>query len=417
VSAGARSSARVVVVGAGPSGLRVATDLASLLDDPVLVLEREAVAGGVPRHCDHLGYGMRDLGRLTTGPRYARIMVARAEAAGARIRTSTMVTGWAGERGLEVTSPAGREVIRPDVIILATGARERPRAARLIPGVRCQGIYTTGELQNEVHIKHRPVGTRAVVVGAEPVSWSAVLTLRHAGCRTAALVTAYERPESYAVLNAIGRGLAGVPVATGSRVVRILGGQRVSGVEIERVATGQRTVVACDTVVTTGDWIPNNELARAAGLLLDPVSRAPVVDSALRTDRDGVFAIGNLVHPVESADAAALDGSAVVAHVLDYLGRGSTHGSGYLELAVAAPLRWVSPARIDVGIGPPRDRLLMWTDRFHAAPVVTASQGGRVLARRRVPWPAAPGRMFRAPSSILDGIEPSGGVVTLAIEG
>lgn len=86
----------------------------------------EEVAGGVPRHCDHLGYGMRDLGRLTTGPRYARIMVARAEAAGARIRTSTMVTGWAGERGLEVTSPAGREVIRPDVI-MATGAHERDR--------------------------------------------------------------------------------------------------------------------------------------------------------------------------------------------------------------------------------------------------------------------------------------------------
>lgn len=249
--------------------------------------------------------------------------------------------------------------------------------------MRCQGIYTTGELQNEVHVEHRPgSGTRAVVVGAEPVSWSAVLTLRHAGCRTAALVTAYERPESYAVLNAIGRGLAGVPVATGSRVVRILGGQRVSGVEIERVATGQRTVVACDTVVTTGDWIPNNELARAAGLLLDPVSRAPVVDSALRTDRDGVFAIGNLVHPVEVRGCRGA--------------RTDPRSSRTCWTTWAVVQGRVPRARGGraAAVGQPgadrcRDqaaaRLLMWTDRFHAAPVVTASQGGRVLARGRGP--------------------------------
>ena len=67
--------------------------------------------------------------------------------------------------------------------MLATGARERPRPARLIPGDRRAGVYTTGQLQNLVHLQHGEVGTRAVVVGAELVSWSAVLTLRQAGCR------------------------------------------------------------------------------------------------------------------------------------------------------------------------------------------------------------------------------------------
>ncbi len=52
-------------------------------------------------------------------------------------------------------------------LVLATGARERPRAARMVPGDRPQGVLTTGQLQNLVHLKHRSVGSHAVVVGAE----------------------------------------------------------------------------------------------------------------------------------------------------------------------------------------------------------------------------------------------------------
>jgi hypothetical protein len=46
------------------------------------LLDREAVAGGAPRHTDHLGFGLRDLHRLTSGPRYARRLLAAAQRAG-----------------------------------------------------------------------------------------------------------------------------------------------------------------------------------------------------------------------------------------------------------------------------------------------------------------------------------------------
>ena len=69
-----------------------------------------------------------------------------------------MVTGWAGPRTVEVTSPDGRQRITARAIILATGARERPRPARLIPGDRPAGVYTTGQLQNLVHLHHRTPG-------------------------------------------------------------------------------------------------------------------------------------------------------------------------------------------------------------------------------------------------------------------
>ncbi|HEY1134248.1 MAG TPA: FAD-dependent oxidoreductase, partial [Nocardioides sp.] len=57
--------ADVVVVGGGPSGLTAATALAERLGPTatVLVLDREREAGGIPRHSDHTGYGMRDLRR------------------------------------------------------------------------------------------------------------------------------------------------------------------------------------------------------------------------------------------------------------------------------------------------------------------------------------------------------------------
>jgi len=245
-----------------------------------------------------------------TGPAYARKLVEKATAACVDIRTNAMVTGWSDERALDVTSPQGRQRVDSRAIILATGARERPRPARMIPGDRPSGgIYTTGHLQNLVHIQPRKVGERAVVVDAELVSWSAVLTLKHAGCHTALMTTAYPSPESYAVFNAAGKSpLMGVDVATRTRVSRIIGKPALLAIEIENLDTGDRRIIECDTLVLTGDWIPDHELARAAGLAMDPKTQGPLVDTASRTSRPGVFAIGNLLHPVDTADIAALDG-------------------------------------------------------------------------------------------------------------
>ncbi len=278
----------VAIIGGGPAGLTAAAELARDSSLNVVVLERESEAGGIPRHSDHPGYGIRDMKTFIGGPAYARRLVREAAAAGAAIRTATMVTGWAGDRSLELTSPDGRERLDARAVILATGARERARPARMIPGDRPGGIYTTGQLQNTVHLQHRSVGKRAVIVGAELVSYSAVLTLKHAGCETALMTSEYPSPESYAMFNIAGRTpLMNVEVATTTRVTRIIGKGVVVGVEVENTRTGQRRIVACDTVVFTGDWIPDHELARSAGLDMDPNSLGPVVDTALRTSREG----------------------------------------------------------------------------------------------------------------------------------
>ncbi|MEU5403368.1 FAD-dependent oxidoreductase [Streptomyces sp. NPDC005963] len=407
----------VLVIGGGPAGLSAAAALAPQVAGEVLVLDREKEAGGIPRHSDHTGYGLRDLHRVMTGPAYARRLTETARRAGAVIRTGAMVTHWASELAVDVTSPQGRFRVEPRAVVLATGARERPRTARRIPGDRPAGVYTTGQLQNAVHLHHRDVGKRAVIVGGELVSWSAALTLREAGCSVAAMVSQYAHTESYGAFNLGGRVVLGVPVVNRSRVVRVIGKPRVEGVEIEDIDTGRRRTLACDTVVFTGDWIPDNELVRTGGLDLDPHTLGPVVDTALRTSRPGVFAAGNMLHPVDTADIAALDGRHVADQVARWLATDFfPHDSPAVPLLAEKPLRWVSPSLLRPGDpAPPRARLLLWTDEFVRVPRVTVRQGGEVLSERRLAWPAAPGRVFRVPWSVLRGISPHRGPVTLAV--
>ena len=290
---------RVVIVGAGPAGMSAAIELRRLGVRHVTLYEREQRAGGIPRHTNHLGFGIRDLHRVMSGPRYARALAERATQIGVEMRLGTSIFSI--------------DDIDADAVILATGARERPRAARLVPGDRPVGILTTGSLQ-QLAMAHQHVGTRAVIVGAEHVSFSAILTLAHIGCRSVAMVTPLPRHQSYTVLKLAAASRHRVPILTGVDIAEIVGRKRVEQVVL---TDGRR--IDCDVVVFTGCWVPDHELARRSGLAMNAAIKGPAVDATFRTSRDGVFAIGNLVHEVAAADRCALDGKAVAAQVVGSL--------------------------------------------------------------------------------------------------
>ena len=138
----------------------------------------------------------------------ARRLTELALRAGAELRTETMITGWSPGGPLELTSARGREQLAPAAVLLATGCRGQPRSARLVPGSRPAGVMTTGTLQQLVYLrratgeKRPPVGSRALVVGAEHVSFSALLTLAHGGARAVAMVTEMGRHQSLAAFRA-----------------------------------------------------------------------------------------------------------------------------------------------------------------------------------------------------------------------
>ena len=107
------------------SGLTAAVEMRRLGVDRVTVLEREQVAGGMPRHTDHMGYGIRDLHRVMRGPAYAAQLAAAATAAGAEVRCGATVIDASGS-GVELADGTRLDA---DAVVVATGVRERPRAA------------------------------------------------------------------------------------------------------------------------------------------------------------------------------------------------------------------------------------------------------------------------------------------------
>src|ERR1700741_4416015 len=102
-----------VVIGGGPTGLAAAIQLRSLGGGPVEGIEREREAGGIPRHSDHTGFGVRDLRTVLSGPRYAERYRELAAEAGVELLAETMVTGWNGGRRIELTGPEGRREVEP----------------------------------------------------------------------------------------------------------------------------------------------------------------------------------------------------------------------------------------------------------------------------------------------------------------
>ncbi|MFE7353181.1 FAD-dependent oxidoreductase [Streptomyces sp. NPDC057543] len=408
----------VLVIGGGPAGLGAGAELAASGAGRIEILEREQVAGGIPRHCFHGGFGdratgggpIRAIGGGRTGPAYARECVAAAERAGATLRTGVTVTGWAGPLTVDTTAPTGLERIKARAVVLATGARERPRSARLVPGARPPGVYTTGELQQAVHLHRQRVGTRAVVIGNEPVSRAAADTLRVAGLDVVAMVT--DQPPSR--LTAPTRSRARTPLLTHATVTALTGRDRLSGVEL-RHHDGRITTLRCDTVVFTGDWIPDHELARRAAVALDPGTRGPAYDASYRTTESGVFAVGNLLHGVESAGVAAAEGRAVAAPVLRHLAA-EAWPTGRPSLAVDPPLQWIAPNLVGPGVDAPlRGRFSLRTTRRLHAPLLVVRQDGRVLHRQRLLLPAVPGRPFRLRADWLDRVDPHGATVRIAV--
>jgi glycerol-3-phosphate dehydrogenase len=401
----------VLVVGGGPAGLATATALRSAGAGRVGLIEREPEPGGVARHVGHTGFGLRDLHRVMHGPNYARAWTSLADRAGVDLITETMATDWRGptaDRMLECTGPGLRRALHADAIVLATGCRERPRAARLVPGSRPGGVLTSSSLQRLAASGHW-VGNRAVVVGAEHVSYSAVLTLLQSGVEVVAMVTESAHHETYAPLALLARRGWKVPLYTRTRVEEIYGRRRVEGIEL----SGRRTI-DCDTVVFTGDWVPDSELAEQGGLALAPITRMPLVDTELRSSVPGVFAVGNLLHAAQPADVCALEGRHAAASVTAWLATGEWRTPA-LDVRVAAPLLSVTPQRIALGDrGAPRGAFLVGSSVFASRAAISVMQDGGVLWRSRR-LRLVPGRPVTIDDGWIERVDPAGGEVTVAV--
>jgi hypothetical protein len=274
---------------------------------------------------------------------------------------------------------------------------------------------TTATLQQLVHLRGQKVGTRAVIVGAEHVSFSAVATLAHGGASVAGLVTDLPKHQSLPAFRAGAAVRYRAPVWVRTAVSAINGTERVESVELTELDSGRSRTVECDLVIFTADWIPDHELAVMAGCELDPGTLGPQIDTALRTTRRGVFAAGNLLHPAETADICALDGRHVAPAVAAYL-RGPGDWPAPVRMTSRSPVTWVAPnLLLATGYPPPRDRFLLRASEFVRRARVHVRQGGRELWSGRV-GRLVPGRSSYIPANWAAQVDPDTGPVIVAVK-
>ena len=149
-----------------------------------------------------------------------------------------------------------------------------------------------------------------------------------------------------------------IPLYLGHTVTEIRGRDRVEGVTVARVAEGDaqgedRFDIACDTLVLSVGLLPEIELARMAGCVIDPLTGGPIVDGLRQTSIEGIFCCGNVLHVHDLADEASVEGELAGKAAAAYVLHRET-AAARVPVVIEGNLRSVVPQHID----PHRDNLL-----------------------------------------------------------
>jgi hypothetical protein len=229
------------------------------------------------------------------------------------------------------------------------------------------------------------------------------------------MVTELPRHQTLALVRAAAALRYRTPVWTRTSVRAIHGYPDVEEVELEELDSGATRNVSCETVVFTADWIPDHELAVLGGMRHDPGARGPRVDAALRTDRKGIFAAGNLIHAAEPADVAALSGRHAAQSVARWLSEQSPWPASAIPIVCRPPLGWISPGAVSPEpSAPPRRRFLLRSSVFLRRAEIDIRQDGRTLWRGTVAH-LGPGRSRAVQPNWAASVDLAGGCIEIAL--
>ena len=291
----------IVIIGGGPAGLSTALALSQAGVKDIVVLEREAEAGGIPRHCGHKGFAPYKNFGLMTGPNLARQL--RDQTKHLDIRTATTALEFTLRETLRVHSASGITEISANKTVLATGTRESSRAARFVGGNKLKGIMNTGEFQQRVYLNGEHPFKRPVIVGSEWVSYSTLLTCRHLQVKPVMMlaeISANSAP-SYFVF---GAKLLGTNVLQRAKLIAIHGKTTVEAIEIEQ--SGRTRMVDCDAVILTGKF--RSEDALYSNGYFEHEDHAPKVTDSFKTSKPTIYAVGNVLGHLETAGRCMAQG-------------------------------------------------------------------------------------------------------------
>ena len=208
----------------------------------------------------------------------------------------------------------------------------------------------------------------------------------------------------------------GVPVARRTRVARVIGHDRVEAVEIEHLRHRARTRVVAATRGRSDGRLdprpragpprrarPGSRTTRAAR------GRGPAHERAGRVRRGQRRAPGRHRRRRRARRPARRRSRAALARRRPGAAAGRATGRG------GAVPRGSRPGCVRPGDRRRRAAAAAVGDERRALPRVVVEQDGPVLSRRRLPWPLAPGRVFRVPWSMASGARVDAGDVTIRL--
>ena len=341
----------IAVIGGGPAGISACLELSKSSNLKVGLFEKEPELGGIPRSCHNIFFGMRDLWRMMSGPKYARRLTSLLRKTAVQIyKESTVekiVPGHNNElHQIHVVSPSGLRRYKCRSILLATGCFEISQAARMLPGKRPAGIYTTGALQEMVNIRKLKVGNCAVIIGSEHVALSSILTLKRKGISIGGLV---EEDRKLNTFPSVARAMAFIyrfPVYKGTSVVSILDHHRVKEVTMFTEEGKKFSKLECDTVIITGKFRPYSSLIDSTPIKMDSDSDGPIIDSNYMTTVPNIFAAGNILRGADMHDICALEGKTAARNIVRSLKSLAYEEEEGINLKVEEPIRYVVPQKI-----------------------------------------------------------------------
>lgn len=311
----------VVVVGGGAAGMAAATRARVAGAERVVLIDREAHLGGIMKQCIHNGFGLSRFGQELTGPQFVWKEQRALELRGATVRAGMSVlridpAAHPGEPHTVVCiDETGLHFVRTWAVVLATGSRERGAGAIGMAGSRPSGVFCAGEAQNLMNLQGCLPGKRAVVLGSGDIGLIMARRMTLAGMQVEGVYELMPTPSG------LKRNIVqclqdfDIPLHLSRTVVRLEGERRLQAVWIAHVDPATHRPlpntavrVPCDTLVLSVGLLPENEVAKSAGVELDRVTGGPVVDDRFETNVPGVFSCGNALHIHDLADYAAAEG-------------------------------------------------------------------------------------------------------------
>lgn len=390
----------LVVIGGGPAGMAAALKARECGVKKIIILERAATLGGILEQCIHAGFGLHYFGEELSGPEYAYRFIQEVEKTDIVVKVDTMVTDIkAGNVVIATNNTDGIIQISATAIILAMGCRERPRGALDIPGSRASGIMTAGTAQKYVNIDGYMPGKSIVILGSGDIGliMARRMTLEGAKVKTVCELMPYSGGLQRNIVQCLED--MGIPLRLSCTVIKTHGIERLEGVTIANVDENRKPIpgteefIECDTLLLSVGLIPENELTRNAGIMIDPVTNGAIVDEYRQTSRPGIFACGNVLQVHDLVDYVTAESQLAGEGAARYiLSKGkSGKNAKYISVHAEGGVRYTVPQTINCATDKDVKIYFRVRDVYRGAKVVVRS-GDKVLYSKKKPK-LAPGEM------------------------